>query len=320
MIRGGNPLFGTATVHGAKNSVLPLLLAGILTEEEVVVENCPYISDVDAMILLMRSLGADVSREGRRVRVRGRATRARVDGDLAKLMRSSMFMLGALISTVHEVHMPLPGGCDIGARPLDIHIDGLKAMGATVFTVNGLDCYSDNLVGADILMRYPSVGATENLMMCASLAKGSTRLVNCAREPEIVCLADGLRAMGAKIYGDGTSVITVDGVDRLYGATLQPRGDRIVAGTLIAATAAAGGEVDIYGVAPSDCRGMTDVFRSDHCNIDSDNVRIRVRSDGYVRASSLSTAPFPLFPTDMQAQFMGAMCFSDGISVIDETV
>ncbi len=217
--------------------------------------------------------------------------------------------------------MPLPGGCNIGARPLDIHIDGLSAMGARVETREDmLDCYADELRGADIVMRYPSVGATENLMMCASLAKGDTLLINCAREPEIVCLAKGLKAMGADICGEGTPVMRIRGVRRLKGASLAPCGDRIVAGTLVAATAVAGGDVRIYGVDPRDISSVTDVFKSDHCLISGDGVCVRVRADGRIRPVNISTAPFPLFPTDMQAQLMGAMCFSDGVSVIDETV
>ncbi len=321
VIRGGSPLKGDITVHGAKNAVLPLLLAGTLTDEEVEISDCPFISDVEAMTLLMRSLGVDVSREGRSIRVRGSAKRANADGALSKTMRSSMFMLGALLSTVHEVHMPLPGGCNIGARPLDIHIDGLRAMGARVEAGEDmLDCYADELRGADIVMRYPSVGATENLMMCASLAKGDTRLINCAREPEIVCLAKGLKSMGADISGEGTSVMRIRGVGRLKGASLAPCGDRIVAGTLVAATAVAGGDVRIYGVDPSDISSVTDVFKSEHCRISGDDVCVRVRADGRIHPVNISTAPFPLFPTDMQAQLMGAMCFSDGVSVIDETV
>lgn len=321
IIRGGTPLNGDVTLHGAKNAVLPLLLAGTLSEEKVEIEDCPHISDVDAMLGILRSLGVDVAREDRRICVCGCAKYARADKELARVMRSSMFMLGALISTVREVHMPLPGGCDIGARPLDIHVDGFRAMGARVECgADSLDCYADRLRGADIVMRYPSVGATENLMMCASLADGVTRLINCAREPEIVCLAKGLKAMGASIAGEGTSVMTIEGKESLHGAKLSPCGDRIVAGTLIAACAVAGGDIKIYGIDGKDCQSVIDVFCSDSCRIDADPVCIRVRSDGRVRARNVCTAPFPLFPTDMQAQLMAAMCFSDGVSAIDETV
>lgn len=321
VIKGGAPLVGEVTLHGAKNAVLPLLLAGALTEDDVDIVDCPYISDVAAMIELMRSLGVEVVRDGRRVRVSGRAHSACADGNFAKVMRSSMFMPGALLNTVHEVHMPLPGGCDIGARPLDIHIDGLRAMGVKIEQDKDfLNCSAQKLRGAAIFMRYPSVGATENLMMCATLAEGETMLVNCAREPEISCLARGLRAMGADISGEGSSVIKIRGVERLHGATLRPCADRIVAGTLIAAVAAAGGDVGIYGAQPDDCRSVIDVFKWDGCKIEYDGVCMRIRSEGRVRPCNVTTAPFPLFPTDMQAQTMAAMCFADGISVIDETV
>jgi len=172
-IIGGNSLSGRVEVHGAKNAVLPILAAGILTSEDVIVQNCPYISDVDAMTILLEELGAEVIRNGRNIIVRGQATHARVDDLHCKDMRSSMFMLGALLATLGEVETTFPGGCSIGLRPLDIHLDGLKRMGATVeMTKSGIRCTAKSLIGAKILMKYPSVGATENLMMCATLAKG----------------------------------------------------------------------------------------------------------------------------------------------------
>ena len=321
VITGGRRLEGSVTVHGAKNAVLPLLAAGILTEEELIVEDCPYISDVDSMTELLSEIGARVLREGRRICVSGKATGARASETLCKSMRSSMFMLGALLSSTGRVEMPLPGGCDIGARPLDIHLDGLRRMGArTECDGNYLRCTADRLHGADIFMRYPSVGATENLLMCASLAEGSTMLVNCAREPEIVALAKGLKAMGAKISGEGTSVIKVEGVKRLGGAALNAGGDRIVAGTLIAAVSLCGGDVTVYGAKPEDMRSVIDAFRSQYCDIEENGVCLRVRSQGRVRARSVITAPYPLFPTDMQPQYFACQCFSDGASKICETV
>lgn len=320
-IKGGSRLCGKLTVHGAKNAVLPLLAASLLTDEEVTIDNCPYISDVDNMAKLLCELGAHVVREGRRISVSGHVSGVRTGTRLYKTMRSSMFMLGALLCVLGEVEMPLPGGCDIGARPLDIHLDGLRRMGArTLCDGEILNCRASGLTGAKIVMRYPSVGATENLLMCASLANGETMLVNCAREPEIVALAEGLRAMGAKISGEGTSVICIEGVKKLHGAVLHIGGDRIVAGTVLSATALCGGDVTVYGADVGDMKSIFQSFRSEHCSIDESPLGFRVRSDGQMKARSVITAPYPLFPTDMQPQFLACQCFADGVSRVQETV
>ena len=277
-IIGGNSLSGRVEVHGAKNAVLPILAAGILTSEDVIVQNCPYISDVDAMTILLEELGAEVIRNGRNIIVRGLATHARVDDLHCKDMRSSMFMLGALLATLGEVETTFPGGCSIGLRPLDIHLDGLKRMGATVeMTKSGIRCTAKSLIGAKILMKYPSVGATENLMMCATLAKGRTTLVNCAREPEIISLAECLRSMGAKISGDGTSVMKIEGVKRLFGTRFSPIGDRIVAGTVACATALCGGDVEIDGANVNHLGAVINCLQSKDCKIDGDDTYMRVR-------------------------------------------
>ncbi len=320
-IKGGSRLCGKLTVHGAKNAVLPLLAASLLTDEEVTIDNCPYISDVDNMAKLLCELGAHVVREGRRISVSGHVTGVRTGARLYKTMRSSMFMLGALLCVLGEVEMPLPGGCDIGARPLDIHLDGLRRMGArTLCDGEILNCRASGLAGAKIVMRYPSVGATENLLMCASLANGETMLVNCAREPEIVALAEGLRAMGAKISGEGSSVICIEGVKKLHGADLHIGGDRIVAGTVLSATALCGGDVTVYGADVGDMKSIFQSFRSEHCSIEESPLGFRVRSDGQIKARSVITAPYPLFPTDMQPQFLACQCFADGVSRVRETV
>ena len=321
VINGGNALNGSVKVHGAKNAVLPLLAVSILTKDDVIIENCPKISDIDNMVHILEELGARVTREDLSIRISGSVTRGCADEHLYKTMRSSMFMLGALLSVLGEVEMPTPGGCAIGARPLDIHLDGLRRMGAhAYFDGEILKCRAERLRGADIVMRYPSVGATENLLMCASLADGTTTLVNCAREPEIVSIAHALKAMGAKISGEGTSVMRIEGVKELHGATLKPCGDRIVAGTVLSATALCGGDVTVYGVEARDLRSVIQAFGSDHCEVCENGVGLRIRSDGFVKARSIITAPFPLFPTDMQPQFLACQCFSNGVSRVQETV
>ncbi|MCM1394370.1 MAG: UDP-N-acetylglucosamine 1-carboxyvinyltransferase, partial [[Eubacterium] siraeum] len=305
VINGGNALSGSVEVRGAKNAVLPLLAVSILTKDDVIIENCPYISDIENMTHILEELGAQITREGLRIRVRGSVTRGCADEVLYKSMRSSMFMLGALLSVLGEVEMPTPGGCAIGARPLDIHLDGLRRMGAQAyFDGENLKCKAKRLHGANIVMRYPSVGATENLLMCASLAEGCTTLVNCAREPEIVTIAHALKSMGAKISGEGTSVMQIEGVKELKGATLKPCGDRIVAGTVLSATALCGGDVRVYGVDAGDLRSIIQAYKNERCEVSENGVGFRIRSDGFIQAKSVITAPFPLFPTDMQPQYL----------------
>ena len=320
-IIGGRSLHGRVCMHGAKNAVLPLIAAGILTKETVTIKDCPHISDVDVMIALIKSLGADVTRDGRNVSVRSRATHASVKDALCKDMRSSMFMLGALVATLKEVELDYPGGCRIGARPLDIHLDGLRRMGATIeYTDTGVKCAAKELHGANIVMKYPSVGATENLLMCATLAKGETTLVNCAREPEIVSLASCLRAMGARITGDGTSVMHISGVDELGGCEFTPIGDRIVAATLVCAANICGGEVEIDGVGRNMLGAVCDAVESKYCKISGDGNSMRISSFGKPKAVNVTTAPYPLFPTDVQPQIFACSLFSDGVSTIKETV
>ena len=320
-IIGGKSLFGRTSVHGAKNAVLPLLAMGILSEETVTINDCPCISDVDVMCDLLCDLGARVEREGRRISVLGKAVRARASEMLCKDMRSSMFMLGALLASLGEADIPFPGGCKIGSRPLDIHVDGLRKMGATVeYTEQGLHCFADSLHGADILLKYPSVGATENLLMCSTLAKGTTTLINCAREPEIISLARGLRAMGARVSGEGTPVIRVEGVDKRGGGNITPVFDRIVAGTVRCAVALCGGDVRIDGANERLLGTVCDALRSKDCKIVSDENSMRITSTGRVHPVRISTAPYPLFPTDMQPQILALSCFADGVSEICETV
>lgn len=320
-IKGGGKLCGRHEVRGAKNAVLPLIAAGLLTDEDVIVENCPYISDVDAMIDLVHALGARCTRVGRRVVVHGKPTRACAGEEFFKSMRSSMFMLGVLLSTLGEVQMPLPGGCAIGARPMDIHLEGLKRMDAKIETCDGkIKCSCNRLVGNKIFMKYPSVGATENLMICAVLAKGKTTLVNCAKEPEICSLANLLRTMGARIQGDGTSVVEIDGVDKLGGGVIYPVGDRIVAGTIACATALCGGEVEIDGVDKNHLGALWHILQSKNCRISGDDCHVRIFSNGRVGAFDCITAPYPLFPTDLQAPMVTLACFCDGNCAIKETV
>ncbi len=312
---------GSVEVHGAKNAVLPLLASSILTERPVTVCDVPDISDVNSMISLLKALGLCASREGRCVTVSGVPNIVSIPETLSRMMRSSMFMLGALLTAAGEVVLPVPGGCRIGARPLDIHLDGLKRMGAeAVEGENYIHCYADKLKGADIIMRFPSVGATENLLMSATLAKGRTMLIGCAREPEIVSLAKGLRAMGARIEGEGTPVITVYGTDALDGCRVIPVSDRIEAGTYAAAVAACGGKIEIKNADIRTMRTVADAICDKHTSVTGDGASVFVESDGRAQAKRLVTGAYPLFPTDMQAQLAARLCTAEGVSEVRETV
>lgn len=320
-ITGGEALEGRVEVRGAKNAVLPMLAASLLTEEPVTVCDCPDITDVADMVEVLRALGAEVVCERGNITVKGVPRLTEIPPHLACAMRSSVFMLGALTAQCGEVRLFTPGGCRIGARPLDIHLDGLERMGAkTEYDANGVRCFADKLHGADIIMRYPSVGATENLVMAAVKAEGRTRLIGAAREPEIVSLVRLLRRMGADISGEGTPVISVTGVKELDGAVARPVPDRIVAGTVMAAVAVCGGRVELVGADPSVMGAVISPFLGAHTFLVEHGGRIVFESDGMLDATDVRTGPYPLFPTDMQAPFMACQCYAAGMSTMCETV
>lgn len=320
-IYGGNPLYGKTVVHGAKNAVLPMLAASVLTSRKVSVCDCPLISDVDDMVRVLQALGVVVERCGREISVSGAPEVTEIPPHLACAMRSSVFMLGALLSETGEVRLFTPGGCRIGARPLDIHFDGLTRLGARVeYGEDFVQCTAQKLKGADIVLKYPSVGATENLVMAAVKAEGTTRLIGAAREPEICSLVRLLRKMGADISGEGTPVITVRGVDELDGASCIPVTDRIVAGTVMAAVAVCGGKVEIVGGDADIMGAVISPFLSSHTFLVEHGGVMIFESDGMLMPTDVSTGPYPLFPTDMQAPFMACQCYACGMSSMRETV
>lgn len=330
VINGGNELFGRVELYGAKNAVLPMLAAALLSKEDVTIEDCPHISDVFMMTELLRDVGAEVSKNGRNICVSGQAHTHKISKRLEKVMRSSMFMLGVLLATVGEVELSLPGGCNIGARPLDIHLDGLSRLGAVCEEREGrIYCRADKLVGAKIILRYPSVGATENLIMASVLAKGKTTLINCAREPEIVSLVGLLKKMGANVTGEGTSVIEIVGTDSLGGATYKPVTDRIVAGTYLGALGACGGEITIDGATKKSLSATICQLGADFELFD-DEVSLCARAkkpkafcyDQNLErvACDLTTGPYPLFATDMQPIVCATRCILGGVTKIRETV
>lgn len=320
-IKGGNALYGSVKIPSAKNAVLPMLAGAILSDDEVTLTDCPNIADVNNMMKILKSVGLSVKSNDGDITVSGKVECETVSEKLSRAMRSSVFLLGALLSEVGRVRLHTPGGCNIGARPIDIHLDGLAKLGAKIeYGADWVDCYADRLVGADVAFKYPSVGATENLLLAAVKAKGESTLIGCAREPEIVSLCDMLRSMGANIVGDGTSVVKVKGVDSLSGTIIKPVSDRIVAGTIISAVAVAGGKVRMENVGTSHLGAFLKEILSSHVRVTDVSCGITVESDGVVLPSNIVTGPYPTFPTDMQPIMTAVQCFANGVSTVTETV
>ena len=326
IVTGNGPLNGTIPIAGAKNACLTLMPATLLSDEPLTLTNAPRLSDIKTMSELLRSLGAEVtSMQDGQVLAMSSHTIAttKADYEIVRKMRASNLVLGPLLAREHEAVVSLPGGCAIGARPMDLHITALEALGAEIELKDGyLHAKAPGgLKGATHELRFASVGATENVVMAATLAKGTTVLKNAAREPEIVDLVQCLRKMGAQIEGEGTSTITIQGVDRLYGATHPVVTDRIELGTYMLAPAICGGEVELLG-------GRIDLLEAFCEKLDAAGISVEetekglkvARKNGRVRAVDVVTAPFPGFPTDLQAQMMALMCTAEGTAVLEEKI
>ena len=322
LIEGGQRLEGEVVMSGAKNAALPILCAALLSEEPLVLTNVPRLNDVDTMERLLAQMGVALD-----ARTPGAVTldARRIDWPLApyelvKTMRASILALGPLLARCGEARVSLPGGCAIGLRPVDQHVKGLAAMGATIDLEHGYINATGRLRGATIVFDMVTVTGTENLLMAATLAEGTTILENAAREPEIVDLARCLCAMGARIAGAGSDRITIEGVARLHGATHAVMPDRIETGTFLVAVAATGGDVAVRGVQADSLEAVLDKLREAGAGIDVNGNVMRIRRDGPLAAVNLRTAPHPGFPTDMQAQFMALATRAQGTSVITETI
>ena len=323
IINGGQPLDGALEIKGAKNSILPLMAASILTDEITVLHNCPNISDVDSMINILEGLGSKIIRSGRDVIIDNSMTdKSEIPASLAKEVRSSVFLLGSLLSRHKKAKVAYPGGCDIGLRPIDIHITGLRELGIEIQEQGGyILCNCLNAKSADIVLDLPSVGATENLMLASVFIKGKTVIRNCAKEPEIVDLQKFLNTMGAKIRGAGSSVIVVEGVDKLHGIDYTPIPDRIVAGTYLIAAAMCGGNVELSGVNPEHISSLISKLSKTTCKVHIKNDRILIRSKGRQKSlECIETMYYPGFPTDLQSQIMAMQTVSRGTSVIVENI
>src|SRR5215469_16289056 len=310
VIRGGNPLVGTIRVSGAKNSALPCMAAAILTSDEVTLENIPQVRDIETERKLLASMGADVELlcedGGRCTRIRCAALDNPVAAyEIVKTMRASSLVLGPLIARTGMARVAMPGGCAIGGRPIDLHIKGLEAMGATITQEHGyLEARADRLKGARILFDKITVTGTEDLLMAATLAEGETIFENCAREPEVTDLAALLTAMGAKIEGAGTSTIKVQGVTSLHGARHRINPDRIEAGTFLLAGAITGGDLNVDCCEPKYLGALIAKLEECGVRLDVGKDNVRVHSGSGLKAADISTEEYPGFPTDMQAQFM----------------
>jgi UDP-N-acetylglucosamine 1-carboxyvinyltransferase len=323
VIEGGVPLTGEISVSGAKNATLPILTAALLTTEPLTVSNVPHLRDVTTMLNLLAQMGVAVSMD-EKLGVELAAARIAepvAPYDLVKTMRASVLVLGPLVARCGEARVSLPGGCAIGLRPVDQHIKGLQAMGAEVSIEHGyISVRAKRLRGATICMDLVTVTGTENLMMAATLAAGTTRIENAAREPEVVDLANCLNAMGASVRGAGTDVITVEGVERLHGARYSVMPDRIETGTFLAAAAATGGEIRLRGARPDILDSVLEKLREAGTHVTTGPDWIALTTNGALNAVSVRTAPYPAFPTDMQAQFMALNSVANGTALVTETI
>jgi UDP-N-acetylglucosamine 1-carboxyvinyltransferase len=321
-IRGGVPLRGELTISGAKNAALPILAAALLTSDEFILDNVPQLQDVATTLRLLRQMGVSAERDGHAVRLKADAvTNTVAPYEMVKTMRASILVLGPLVARFGAARVSLPGGCAIGARPVDQHIKGLEMLGATIRIEGGfVVAEAKRLKGARIVTDMVTVTGTENLMMAATLAEGQTVIENAAHEPEVVDLANALNAMGARVSGAGTSSIVIEGVERLHGAVHRVMPDRIETGTFLTAVAAAGGEAVLRGAAPNTLEAVFDKLQEAGAELRSDGDTLIIRMSRRPRAVSLRTSPHPAFPTDMQAQFMALDCVAEGVGRITETI
>ncbi|HET7062289.1 MAG TPA: UDP-N-acetylglucosamine 1-carboxyvinyltransferase [Nitrosospira sp.] len=322
IIQGGIPLLGEVCISGAKNAALPILCASLLTEETLFVDNVPHLNDVTTMLSLLRQMGVQVAVDGKRTQLTAsRLSHLVAPYEMVKTMRAAILVLGPMLARAGEARVSLPGGCAIGLRPVDQHIKGLQAMGADIGIEHGyIHAKAKRLSGAHIVMDLVTVTGTENLMMAATLADGITVLENAAREPEVTDLANCLIAMGAKIQGVGTDIITIEGVTALHSAGHRVMPDRIEAGTFLVAAAASGGDVRLLDTRTDTLDAVLDKLMEAGAAIESGEDWIHLRMSTPLKSVNLRTSPYPAFPTDMQAQFMVLNSIAEGTAIITETI
>ena len=323
IIDGGEKLYGKIEIQSAKNTVLPLLAASVLTDEPVKIRGVPMINDVENMLRILTEVGCKIRRQKDCAIIDGSgATSHEIPTRLTKELRSSVFMLGSVLTRFRRAKISYPGGCDIGLRPIDLHLSGLKRLGVKIEEKDGyIHCEADKLVGAEILLDFPSVGATENIILAAVKAEGVTVIRNAAKEPEIVDLQNFLNDMGAKVRGAGGGTVVIEGVKSLHGVEYTPIGDRIEAGTYLIAAASCGGEIETKGVPSENIAALLHKLRENGCKIYTKNDRIILISDGRLKSVDLvETMPFPGFPTDLQAQYSALCCTATGATLVVENL
>jgi UDP-N-acetylglucosamine 1-carboxyvinyltransferase len=323
-IVGGKRLHGSIKITGAKNSALPLVITSILTSKKLTLSNVPALTDMDTIYAILSELGVKITKNGDVISFDGSSiANFTASYDLVSSMRASVLILGPLLARFHKAIVPLPGGCSIGLRPVDLHITALEKMGANIKVEHGniVAEAPKGLSGSEITFDKVSVGATENILMAAALAKGKTKLINVAREPEIVDLANCLIKMGAKITGAGSSVIEIEGVEELAAAEHRVIADRIQAGSYAIAALATGGEIILENLDDGIWGNFLEVLASTGAEINNlDGGRLHIKSTGAIKAVDITTAPFPLFPTDLQSPFMAFMSIANGKSVFSENI
>jgi UDP-N-acetylglucosamine 1-carboxyvinyltransferase len=326
VIRGGNPLLGTLKISGAKNSALPCMAAAILTEDEIILENIPQVRDIETERKLLESMGAEVElgygRAQHRTTIKcGILSDPVAKYEIVKTMRASSLVLGPLVARTGMARVAMPGGCNIGGRPIDLHIKGLESMGATITYDHGyLEARTDRLKGAHIVFDKITVTGTEDLLMAAALADGESLFENCAREPEVTDLAAMLNSMGAQIEGAGTSTIKIKGVSKLHGTRHRINPDRIEAGTFIIAGAMTGGDLKVDCCNPEHLGSLLSKLEECGVKLEVGKDYVRVHASSNLKAADMTTEEYPGFPTDMQAQFMALLTQAEGTSIVTENI
>jgi len=323
VIKGGNPLYGEVEIGGAKNAALAILAAAIMTDETVTIDNLPNVRDINVLLQAIEEIGAHVERvDIHKVKINGSFIRGvNVDNEFIRRIRASYYLIGALLGKCKHAEVALPGGCDIGSRPIDLHMKGFRSMGADIDIAHGLViARAKELKGTHIYMDKVSVGATINIMMAAAMADGKTVIENAAKEPHVVDVANFLNSMGANIRGAGTDVIRIVGVEKLHATEYSVIPDQIEAGTFMFAVAAAGGNVLVKNVIPKHLEATTAKLLEVGCQVEEFDDSVRVISDGHLKHTQVTTLPYPGFPTDMQPQMAVLLGIADGTSTVTESI
>ena len=323
VIKGGNPLYGEVEIGGAKNAALAILAAAIMTDETVTIENLPNVRDINVLLQAMEQIGAKIERvNAHRVKINGSFIQdVSVDNEFIRKIRASYYLLGALLGKYKKAAVALPGGCDIGSRPIDLHLKGFRAMGAKVDIAHGLvEASATHLMGTHIYLDKVSVGATINIMMAAAMAEGKTVIENAAKEPHVVDVANFLNSMGANIRGAGTDVIRIVGVEKLHKTEYSIIPDQIEAGTFMFAAAATGGDVMVKNVIPKHLEATTAKLLEVGCIIEEFDDAVRVIANGRLQRTQVTTLPYPGFPTDMQPQMAVVLGMAEGTSTVTESI